>query len=304
MITERDLRVLELLYRYYVLSRSQIQRVCFPEDKDGRVTRRRLQMLVGGHFVRRLPLLLTPPQVSSPSSTGSVYYPTQRGLDVLAEYYDEPRFLSGTTRAPQIHRLFHWLAVSETHLMLDSALHGLSAVSCPAWYNEWDVVNQDESAPQARFRLYVLLDEKPRLVCAPDAAFLLDVAGIRKAFYLEQDRNTSGVGQIAASKTKGYAELAARMLHRKHFPDETAGSFSVLLIAPTDRRRDALRKAFRDKPGARLWRFAAEPDITAEKFLFAPIFFPCEGEATPLIKSSALAAAEIQSSIVAEILPQ
>src|SRR5262249_10419336 len=136
------------------------------------------------------------------------------------------------------------------------------------------------------FRLYLLLRENPRLVCAPDAAFLLAVAGHRKAFYLEQDRNTSGVRQIAASKTQGYAVMAQQQLHRRHFPESTIPTFSVLMIAPTDRRRDALRKAIFGKPGAELWKFAAVPDLSPEQFLFDPIFFPCEGEPKPLVKAS------------------
>jgi len=39
MLTDRDLAVLLVLDRYYVLSRPQIQRLCFPTDVTGRVTR-------------------------------------------------------------------------------------------------------------------------------------------------------------------------------------------------------------------------------------------------------------------------
>ena len=42
MITQRDIEVLLALYRYYVLNRPQIQRLCFANDTTGRVTRRRL----------------------------------------------------------------------------------------------------------------------------------------------------------------------------------------------------------------------------------------------------------------------
>ena len=93
--------------------------------------------------------------------------------------------------------------------------------------HEWDVINPEESSPERRFRLYTLLRESPRLICAPDSAFMLSVGPHRKAFYLEQDRNTSGVRQIAASKTPGYAALAERQLHRQHFPETTLDTFSV-----------------------------------------------------------------------------
>ena len=46
MITERDILILVALVRYYVLNRQQIQRLVFPTDSNGRITRRRLQSLV------------------------------------------------------------------------------------------------------------------------------------------------------------------------------------------------------------------------------------------------------------------
>jgi hypothetical protein len=122
------------------------------------------------------------------------------------------------------------------------------------------------------------------LVCAPDAAFLLSLRGHRKVFYLEQDRATSGVQQIASSKTQGYAVMAERCLHRRHFPDATVDSFTVLMVAPNARRRDALRKAIDSKPGAHLWRFASVEELLPTALFSSPIFYPCAGEPAPLIR--------------------
>ena len=280
MLTERDIHVLLCLFRYYVLSRSQIQGLCFPSDITGRVTRRRLQTLVDEKLIQRTEILVVHPDMPSP---GPAYFSSPRGLQVLADYHGDERLLAGTTRPPQVFRLLHWLAVIETHMILDAALALHPHVKCRQFFNEWDVVNPDEIEPQRRFRLYLLIHENPRLVCAPDAAFLLEMDGHRKAFYLEQDRNTSGTRQIAASKTKGYSVMAEQALHRKHFPDETIGSFSVLMIAPDERRRDALRKAIKDKPGADLWKFACLRDVTPETFFHGPVFHPCAGQPTALM---------------------
>ncbi len=46
MLTERDFAVVRAFAHYYVLNRPQVQRLCFPDDLTGRITRRRLQMLV------------------------------------------------------------------------------------------------------------------------------------------------------------------------------------------------------------------------------------------------------------------
>ncbi len=281
MITQRDVDVLRSLARYFVLNRPQIQRLNFPEDTAGRITRRRLQALVMEHLINRHNLVFHHPQAGSP---GPVYYPSRAGCEFLAEHFDDQSYLLTPTQTPQPHHAFHWLAVSETHMALDQAIAAQSDVHLEGWLSEWDVANKSESAPEKHYRIYTLISETPRLVCVPDAAFLLSLDGHKKVFYLEQDRDTSGVQRISASKTPGYAAMAERKLHRRHFPSTTIDAFSVLMIAPTARRRDALRKAIKDKPAAAVWKFACVQDITPENFLHAPVFYPCDGEAVPLVK--------------------
>jgi hypothetical protein len=281
MITPRDVSILIALVRFYVLNRAQIQRLCFPADADGRVTRRRIQAMLDFKLINRTQVQVVSPSSGSPAP---IYYPSRKGCEFLAEYCDDERYLTAPTQAPQPHHLFHWLAISDTHIALDAAIACQQDVALIDWLSEWDVANKDESAPERRYRIYTLIDEKPRLVCAPDAAFLLSTRGHSKVFYLEQDRNTSGVRQIAASKTAGYAAMAERQLHRKHFPQTTLDTFSVLMIAPSERRRDALKKAIREKPGASLWRFAVAEELSDGSFLFAPLWHPCEGDPLPLIK--------------------
>lgn len=282
MITERDIAVLFALVRYYVLDRRQIQRLVFPGDAGGRITRRRLQALVDAHLINRQSLVVCHPTAGAPAP---VYFPSRQGCELLAEHSGDERYLATPTAAPIPHHVLHWLAVSETHIAFDDAVTHHGEAKIDGWLNEWDVVNKDETSPEKRYRVYMLLRENPRLVCAPDAAFLLSLRGHSKVFYLEQDRATSGVYQIAASKTQGYAAMAERGLHRRHFPEATIDSFTVLMVAPTSRRRDALRKALADKPGAPLWRFAAVEDLKPETLFTAPVYYPCVGEPMPLVKA-------------------
>lgn len=286
MLTDRDLTVLIAVRRYYVLNRPQIQRLCFAGHGSGRATRRRLQYLVSSGFLNRLRLVVHHPHAGSP---GPVYYPSRRGLEFLAEHLDDERYLAAPTQAPQAHHVFHWLAVSDTHIALDAAIAAQDRVRLLGWINEYDTVNVTESAPEKRFRLYTLLRESPRLVCAPDAAFLLSVDGHAKVFYLEQDRNTSGVRRVAAAKCQGYAVLADCALHRRHFPEATVPSFTVLCIAPNERRREALRKALADKPGAALWRFVSATDFTPQRLLQDSIYHRVDGEPLPMVRPDAAA---------------
>jgi Replication-relaxation len=283
MITERDISVLLALYRYYILNRMQLQTLCFSGDTSGRVARRRLlQLLELGYIARAAAQVVYPhhPQLAP------AYFSTPKGLALLAEHFEDDKYLLGTTQTPHGNYLLHWLAVSDTHLQLDAALEHQSAVTCPRWINEWDIANPTEREPERRFRLFVLLQQQPRMVCAPDAAFLLELQGHRQVFYLEQDRNTSGVRQIAASKTTGYSVMLSQKTHYRHFPENTEKEFRVLMLTPTPQRRDALRRAMKDKPGVSVWRFASVTDINAETFLFGKVFYPCVGEAVSLLKQT------------------
>jgi hypothetical protein len=281
MITPREIRVLEAIARYYVLNRAQIQRLCFASDPDGRITRRHIGSLVSAGLLGRTQVQVVVP---GSGSTAPVYFPSRKGCEFLAQETREERYLLTPTQTPNSQRIFHWLAVSETHLALDAALSRQSDVRCEGWLSEWDVANKDETEPEKRYRVYTLIQDKPRLVCAPDAAFLLTVDGHSKVHYLEQDRNTSGAWQLAASKTPGYAALAERSLHRRHFPEATLESFAVLMVAPTERRRDALKHAIAERPGAALWRFASASDLSPEAFLSSPVWHRCVDDPGPLIK--------------------
>lgn len=283
MVTDRDLAILRVVARYHVLNRQQVQRLVFPEDGHGRITHRRLQSLIDADLLSRQSMLVCHPANGSPAP---VYYPSRRGIELLAEVSGDERLLAVPTQAPTMHHVWHWLAVSETHIVFDQAIATQNDIQIVDWLNEYDIVNPAESSPERRFRLYTLLRSSPRLVCAPDAAFLLATRGHSKVFYLEQDRATTGVHQVAASKTQGYSVLAEVSGHRRHFPDTTIDTFTVLMVAPNARRCDALRKAIREKRGASLWRFASQEDMQPENLLHDPIWYPCEGEPASLVKPS------------------
>lgn len=281
MITERDIAVLRVLILYYVLTRTQIQRLCFP-GTEARVVRR-LQLLYDHRLIDRTHMQVVNPAMGA---AAPVYFPAPLGCEFLAGLDKDDRHLTTPTQTPQSHHLYHWIAVSETHMALVEAVESQTDVAIDGWLSEWDVANKDETQPEKRFRLYTLLRDNPRLVCAPDAAFLLGARGQRLVFYLEQDRNTSGVKQIAAAKTPGYAAMVEKQLHRRHFPETTLDSFRVLMVAPTARRRDLLRREIAEKAGSQLWRFVARGDLTPEKLLTEPIVYTCDPSAdpSPLVK--------------------
>lgn len=281
---DRDIEILRALCRYYVLNRAQVQRLFFASSQGDRIARRRLQELLNERLINRTQVQVMLPGTGSPAPA---YYPSRKGCELLAEHDKDDRYYLTPTQTPNPHHLFHWLALSDVHIALDAALKLQPDAECLDWLNEWDIANKDEQQPERRYRLYTLIQDQPRLVCAPDAGLLLSVRGQSKAHYVELDRNTSGVRQIAASKTAGYAAMAERQLHRRHFPQATLDAFAVLSVSPSANRRDVLKRAIAEKPGAPLWRFACMADLTPEGFLSQAVWHRCDDQVVPLVKPPA-----------------
>lgn len=278
-LTPRKFAVIKAVCDYYTLTRALIQRII--GVMNDRVMRAILQELCEAGFIQKTRMQAINPAAGSPAPA---YFPSRRGAEYLAAETGDERYLRVCTRTPDWTHLLHWIGVAEVHVILDQAAALCASVSVIGWYGEWDEVDPQAGAPQDRYRIYTLIQEKPKLVCAPDAAFALSVGQHSKVYYLEFDRGTSGIQQIAASKTPGYAAMATSRLHQRHF-QTTAESFTVLHLSPTPGRRDLLRKAVATKLGAMLHRFAAISDWTPETALTEPIFYGCDGdEPLPLLR--------------------
>jgi len=284
MITPRDIPMLVGLASYFLMTRRMIQARYYPADRDGRITRRRLSTLCRDGFVRKQRLLVVSCDDEFPAP---VYHLAKGGCQFLAEHFGDDRYLSKPTSVAQPLHLYHYLAVTRTHMVLDDAIEK-SDVALVQWCNEHEPLNPENPHPKQHLRLYTQLRKQPRLICAPDAAFLLETRGHRGVFYLEQDRDRDNYShrRVAALKTPGYAQLLKRRLHRKHFPSSTLNRFTIVMVAPSDKRRDALRRAFAGKDEAHVWRFAAQPDLTPASFLHQPVWYPAGGDdgPQPLVK--------------------
>lgn len=281
MITENDIAVLKALSIYYVLTRAQIQGLCNGHHSQGRSTRKRLAKLVDARYVNKHRTLI--PYGTSDNGC-PIYYLSELGAELLAAYFDDPKYLHAVSRRPRADLLFHWVAISETHTRIDAAVDRESDVAIAIWANEWEVVNKG-AAESAHYVLHTVLREAPNpLSCSPDAGFLLDCRGYKRVIYLEQDRGTSSVNQIAAAKTPGYMELHRRAHHRKHFPETSYDDFTVLMITTNPGRRNQLAKAIQGKEGDQLWLFVAQDELTPETLLYEPIYRNVKGEAVALLR--------------------
>ena len=280
-VTETDVRLLEAVARYYVLTREQIARLCQVQHTSGRSTRKHLSKLLQAEYLQRHHV-----PVALPGSNGAapVYYPTKAGAELLASWFDDERYLATMTRHPRADRLSHWIELNNTRIVIEHALAQQNEVKLESWISEYETINKD-AAERERFTLQTPLREVPPLSCSPDAGFLLSVAGHAKVYYVERDRGTSSPHQIAARKTRGYAELARQQGHLRHFPNATVPTFSVLFVTTSAYRCNQLAKELRKRESPELWLMVDHHDLTPESFLHKPIILKSDGQRASLIQS-------------------
>jgi len=286
ILQSRDIEVLTYLARYFILSTRQIRELAFPDDTTGRITRRRLNKMVAAEFLRKRRMQVVHPD---DGSVTPVYHLTKLGREFLAGHLDDDTYLWKPVEPSQPQHLFHYLAVSETHRLFDRALKAHSEVRVPKWVNEDESVNPEEPDRAKRLQLGTKFDSGSKVICLPDAGFLLEYRDHRVVVYLEQDRDTFFHDRVAARKSPGYRQLSTVRGHRKHFPETTLDFFFVLFVAPTRKRADQLRRAFakknHDQKVSKVYRFAAFEELNEENLFFDAMLSCCHhGERVPLIK--------------------
>lgn len=288
VLTPKQAEILRTLAGFYTLVRRQIQRLVYPTHKQGRKTRDQIATLVRDGLVGKSSALI-PYQGSSSGSP--CYYLKDKGRRAVAEFYGDESLLLASVRPPRADRLFHWIAIGETHLRVKLAIDAQNHVQLKTWVNEWNCYRPDASEVEQYF-LKIVFRENPPLSCSPDAAMVLEVGGISKAFYWEVDRATSAEEQVAASKWHGYHEMALRGAHReRHFPYVIAPDFTVIVATTTPWRRDRLARAFSRYDGAQRYLFAVQDELQPATFLHAPITVNTQGVAAPLLLPPAPAGA-------------
>ena len=210
--------------------------------------------------------------VLSGQSASPVYYPNKKTAETLAAVHDDDGYLNIYTKPPATRLLFHWIEIAKTHYLVDQAVIKSDLIRMPQWYNEWEVINKDVPNKKLHFTIHSVLRQEPAIVCQPDAAFLIECNGHRKAFYVEVDRGTDSIRRIVRKKPTGYAEMEKQCRHLKHFPTSTLDSFSVLFITTTEHRRDELIRRMPDKVGAGLWRTAWQGELNSEQLFLGPVW--------------------------------
>lgn len=278
-LTELDMNVLKALATYYVLTREQVQTLCSPEHASGRGTRKRLCRLgKAGYVVKhRVPIALPGTNGAAP-----VYYPTKKGAEALASYFDDERFYATNTKNPRADRLSHWIACNSTRILIEHAIERLPQIDLIRFINEWETINKDGQKSD-QFCLHTQLVKDPPLSCSPDAAFMIRYRDQQMVYYLEQDRATSSPKQVAARKHRGYAELLKQEGHKKHFSETTVPHFRVLFVTTNDTRAKKTYEEMKKRSGKELWMMVSEKVTTVENFFTGDVALDHTGKLGPLL---------------------
>ncbi len=162
-------------------------------------------------------------------------------------------------------------------------------VRIPKWFNEDEIINPEEPDKSQHKRLRSEFENAPKVVCLPDAAFFIEYQKQRLVVYLEQDRDTFFFDRVAARKSPGYRNLLTQQRHRAHFPETSFNFFYVLVITPTQKRADLLRRAFakknKDHDVMKAYRFGSVDMLNEKNLFFEPVFSCCHhDDLVPLMK--------------------
>lgn len=281
MLTPRKIDVLTFGGKRYVTDTPRFRKRLYPGDKDGSVARRDLNELVAAGLLNKCEHRVVQ---SGQGGAPTIYFPSANGLRFLALHTGDMRWLSVCSQKPYEKHLEHFLGLGDVRMIVEDAIARQSVVTLDSYFNEFDVVNHQahRDQPEKRFKLYTLISENPRKVCAPDGGLGLRFGDYLLPYYIELERGTSSPEETSKTKSPGFAEVLEKKLHLKHFPG-ALNIFRVLVIAPHPQWRDSLQAAFAERPHPELYRFAALPELNKDTFLFEPVWRDHKGVAVSLL---------------------
>jgi len=267
-LTKRDRTIIDLVWVYRYLTRSQIQRLLYPfrekrkEPSRKNVVTRRLMLLYHNEYLDRIHA----PVASDRGSSPIVYCLDRKGARLLAAERDlDIRALHWSKRQRERGLLFlqHTLAINDFRIAITLASrHGAHEIL--RWLDERSL-GEDE-AREGLKEIALGLGKGGSIL--PDAYFTLNLDGRKASFFLEVDRGHTE-GPRIRRKVRTYREYYASGLYEQHF-----GSRSLrVLTVTTSQRRLANLKAWTEKAGGgHLFWFTVESLVEPGTVLVDPIW--------------------------------
>ncbi|RYG55469.1 MAG: hypothetical protein EON56_05590, partial [Alphaproteobacteria bacterium] len=233
-LTRRDIRLLEDIWRFGLLTTSQIETLRQKDEKAelrfaSRLTlTRRLKLLFHHRYVRRLPRPL------AAGSQEPVYVLDHNGARVLSLQHGQVT-ARAPSRLPKTAALDHLLEVVQFRVAITAS--PFSASPSAAFIGDNMRLQDWLPGDKVRFRVPVETPGERRQIVSiiPDAGLVIRSNGMRHYFFLEVDRGTEA-GRILTAKGVAYVSYWKNGGFARDFGVPVGMGFRILLVAPTPAR--------------------------------------------------------------------
>ncbi len=259
-LTERDVRILDTISAYRLLTREQIQRLLFAPTGTT-ACKRRLMLLYQGGLLGRTPL----PLRNAYGASRAVYYIDRAGIDVLKLRGREAPDHPALTQHPASEIfLEHALDTADVRISFELACRERSYTF--AWTDETRLRRDG-----VRLRMAETLSA-PAGAIIPDGFFTISVGGVTDGFALEVDRATVTEERMRR-RFRAYGAWAASAVLQ---PALACDSLRVLIVVTKDARdnhRVERLKGWAEAEGGRsLFWFAGRTAVEAPNIIDSPLW--------------------------------
>lgn len=262
VLQQRDIDVIEAVYRFRVLSQAQITALLFGSSATAQY---RLEKLYDHHFLERKFLPVSLGEGRSPT----LYILDRRGVETLRTErgYDEIKWF-GTSKRLSADFLSHSIAVNDVMVLVTLACrrHGFELEQ---WQGENEV-----KADYDRVMVQSGAGGRERMPVVPDSFFTILANERRYPFFLELDRGTMTLARFK-NKVRAYLAYYKSGAYEKRYGLQ---SIRMLTIVSTKsqsggvKRLENLKAATEEITKERWFWFAPLAELTAENILKVPVW--------------------------------
>lgn len=233
-ITPRDQRLFTTLYKYRLLTTTQIQKLIFPASSGkntGQINscRRRLAKLYHNRYINRLKLPFFPTE----GSTEMVYVLNKLGAEIIAQTLGfelkEIRWRHPVTKSSFIW-IDHAISVNHVRIALENEASKIP-LEIKEWFNEHALKQRQKHFGKKQMTLKRI----------PDGYFIVynKAKNTKTGFFLEVDRGTESQSSKILQKIQSYAHYYFSGLYKQDFG---LHFFRVLFIVDSPERLANLTK--------------------------------------------------------------
>jgi hypothetical protein len=274
-LNERDIAIVEAVYRFRVLSQRQLELLFFSKQQHAS---RRLEKLFDHGYLERKVL----PRSIGEGRSPTLYILDRLGAELLRTErgYDQIKWFN-TSKDLTSQYLSHMLAVNDVMAAISLACHR-EGFQLTSWIGE-----QELKADFDRVTLRGKGGEKRSISLIPDAVFTIVAHNRLHRCLLELDRGTKEVDRYK-EKIRAFIEYHESGAYEKRYKSKSMRVITVISTRYSgEKRLQSLKKATEEAGGKRRYWFTTLGRVTPETVLNDPIWHVAgDSEQYPLIAAT------------------